>query len=398
MAAKYLTKLPTDIVLTAALRTPITKAYKGAFRKTHPERLLSSLLSSLRQSSPGLPVSAIDDVCIGTVLQELGGAKVGRMAALYSGIPPRAGFSTVNRQCASSLQAIATIANALRAGEIYVGIAGGMESMSLNYASKAIPATVWDELRQGLAGDCMLPMGITSEVLTQRYGVVRADMDAFAKRSHEKALHAREMGRFEREIAPVTIENPDEGGEGEEIVVSKDDGIRPGVSISSLEKLPPAFTPMGSSTAGNSSQVSDGAAGVVMMRRETAEYYSLLPLAKYIGSVSVGVLPDEMGVGPAVAIPKLLHFTGLSKNDVDVWEINEAFASQALYCINTLGLDVRRVNPSGGAIALGHPLGATGARMMATLVHGMRRRGEEVGVLSMCIGAGQGMAGLVIAE
>lgn len=329
------------------------------------------------------------------------------MAANHVGIPTTTSFSTTNRACASGLSAITNIANSIAVGQIDVGIAGGMESMTRNYGSRAIPTELWGELKDSPvkeARDCIMSMGITSENVASRYGVSRSDQDAFAAESHRRAAHARSSGLFEEEIVPVTTRwiEPENPEDVKSVTVTEDDGIRPNTTVEKLGTMKPAFSKDGASTAGNSSQVSDGASAALMMRRSTATALGLEKdiIGKWAGTQVVGCKPDEMGVGPAVAIPKLLEYTGIKTDDVDVWEINEAFASQALYCVRTLGLEGKmdKVNPNGGAIALGHPLGATSGRMLATLLHEMGRSGEQVGVLSKCIGTGMGMASLIVRE
>jgi acetyl-CoA acyltransferase 1 len=315
-------------------------------------------------------------------------------------------FNTINRQCSSGLAAITAVSYGIRAGAINVGVGGGMESMTRNYGSRAIPTVLWPELKDSHskdARDCIMPMGLTSENVASRYGISRADQDAFAAASHHKASAAQKAGRFDSEIVPVTTksysaENPDAAPE--EITVSQDDGIRHNISVEKMASLKPAFAADGASTAGNSSQVSDGAAAALLMRRSTAEELGLSGSIKgrWVATAVAGCAPDEMGVGPAVAIPKLLANTGLSVADVGVWEINEAFASQALYSIRKVGIDEAKVNPNGGAIAIGHPLGATGARQLADLLPELERSGQDIGVVSMCIGTGMGMAGMFVRE
>ena len=344
----------------------------------------------------------VNDVTVGTVLPELGGAKAGRMSLIHAGFPYTTTFSTVNRQCSSGLQAIANTAAHLSTGMIRVGIAGGVESMTRNYGSKAIPQDLSPELRASWsqdARDCIMPMGLTAENVAARYGVDRAAQDAFAHRSHAKAAAAQAAGWFDAEIVPMETRWIDAlTGVEHRRVVAADDGIRHGLALEKLAALKPAFTPDGASTAGNSSQVSDGAAAALMMRRDTAEALGLRPLARYVASAVAGVKPDEMGVGPAIAIPRLLEMAGIEVADVGIWELNEAFASQAIYCMRELGLQEERVNPKGGAIALGHPLGATGARQLATLLPELERQDERLGVISMCIGTGSGLATLVVRE
>lgn len=405
-----LTKHPNDIVILSALRTPLTRAKKGGFKDAYPEELLYHVLKATLTKNPNLDPTEINDIAVGTVLSELGGSKAGKMAANHAGMPVNTSFHTVNRACSSGLAAITGIAHGIAVGAFDVGIGGGMESMTRNYGSRAIPTVLWPELKESSvkeARDCIMNMGITAENVAERYEVSRADQDAFAARSHLKAAKARDEGLFDAEIVPVTTrwrkEEQTEDPTGqltEEITVTQDDGIRANSSAESLAKLKPAFKQDGACTAGNSSQVTDGAAAVLLMSRRKAHDLGLHKdiIGKWAGTQVVGCHPDEMGVGPAVAIPKLLSYTGLSKDDVQLWEINEAFASQALYCIRTLGVDEQHVNPKGGAIALGHPLGATGARQVATLLPELERQGKEVGVVSMCIGTGMGMASLIVRE
>lgn len=368
--------------------------------------MLAAVLKGILAKHPNLDPAKIDDVMVGTVLSELGGSKAGRMAANHAGIPTTTSFSTANRACASGLQAITGIANSIAVGQIDVGIAGGMESMTRNYGSRAIPTQLWEDLRKSPvkeARDCIMNMGLTAENVAKRYGINRKDQDEFATRSQLRAAAAQKAGIFDVEIVPVTtrsIPNPEEPEKVEMITVTKDDGIRPGTTYEKLASMKPAFSEDGASTAGNSSQVSDGAAAALMMRRSTAQELGLTShiIGKWAGTQVAGCAPDEMGVGPAVAIPKLLDYTGISTEDVGIWEINEAFASQAIYCIRKLGLNEDKVNPNGGAIALGHPLGATSGRMLSTLLHEMERKGESLGVLSKCIGTGMGMASLIVRE
>lgn len=369
------------------------------------------VLRATLDANPKLDPSKIDDVAVGVVLSELGGSKAARMAMNHVGYPSTTSLYTVNRACSSSLQSIAAVAGQIRTGAIDVGVGAGMESMTRNYGSRAIPVDAWPALKDSPvkdARDCIMPMGLTSENVADRYGVARADQDAFAVESHLRAARARSEGYFADEIAPVTTrfqevdKQGNKVGEEKTITVTEDDGIRTNASVEGMAKLKPAFKPDGASTAGNSSQVSDGAAATLLMRRSTATELGLSGqiLGKFVSAVSVGCAPDEMGIGPALAIPKLLGQVGLENKDVHRWEINEAFASQALYCIRKLGLegDLAKINPDGGAIALGHPLGATGARMTSTLLHGLKRSDGEVGVVSMCVGTGMGMAGLFVRE
>ena len=402
-----LSKADNDIVILSSLRTPVTRAKKGGFKDAYPEELLAAVLKATLAANPNLDPKVIDDVAIGSVLQELGGFKSGRMAQLHAGFHPATAFQTVHRQCSSGLHAITVMAHSLQNGMINVGIGGGMESMTRNYGSKAIPTVLWPELRDSPskdARDCIMAMGLTSENVASRYNISREDQDRFSARSHQRASHAQKSGLFDKEIIPVTTRSVapehEDATAGDPITVSADDGIRHTATYESLAKLKPAFSETGSSTAGNSSQISDGAAATLLMKRSTAHALGLSSsvIGKWVHSTAVGCAPDEMGVGPAIAIPKLMEHTGLEVKDVGIWEINEAFASQAIYCVRKLGIEEERVNPKGGAIALGHPLGATGARQLATLLPELERTGQELGVVSMCIGTGAGMAALFVRE
>ncbi|OTB00481.1 hypothetical protein M426DRAFT_324262 [Hypoxylon sp. CI-4A] len=411
--SSVLAKAPSDIVILSSLRTPICRSYRGQLKDAYPEELLSVVLRATLDANPNLPPELIDDVAVGVVLSELGGSKAARMAMNHVGFPNTTSLYTVNRACSSSLQSIATTAAQIRGEMIGIGIAAGMESMTRNYGSKAIPVDLWPELKESPvkdARDCIMPMGLTSENVAERYKVGRKEQDEFAVESHRRAAKAQAEGFFEQEIVPVHTrfqevdKQGNKVGEEKQVVVTKDDGIRANATLEALAKLKPAFKGDGTSTAGNSSQVSDGAAATLLMRRSTATELGLSSsiLGKFVAATTAGCAPDEMGIGPAVAIPKLLHRLGLATRDVDRWEINEAFASQAIYSVRELGLEkdweAGKVNPDGGAVALGHPLGATGARMTSTLLHGLGRTGGGVGVVSMCVGTGMGMAGLFVRE
>lgn len=320
---------------------------------------------------------------------------------LRAGIPYTASIRAVNRQCSSGSQAVASIAADIATGMIDVGIGCGVESMSMGGNPgdpSSIPpmnmsATIEDERSK----DILTPMGITSETVAKRYGITREEQDELAVLSHAKALKAQKEGKFDAEIIPLTVTVEDKDGNEKTVTVSKDEGPREGTNAAGLAKLKPAFQAGGSTTAGNSSQTSDGAAAVLMMRRSQAEKLGLPILGVFRGTKVRGVKPDEMGIGPAVAIPAVLKDVGISINDVDVFELNEAFASQAVYCVKKLGIPLEKLNPNGGAIALGHPLGCTGARQTATLLHELNRRKAsakkpQVGIVSMCIGTGMGLA------
>lgn len=365
------------------------KATKGNLKDARVEDLLSATLKGVI-SAAKIDPKLIEDIQVGTVRTPRGGASISRMAALHAGIPYETSLSTVNRQCSSSLQAIWTITNEIRAGDIDIGIAGGVESMTHHYNKTPLDHPTSDEIRTNqLAADCLIPMGITNENVASENHVSREDQDAFAASSYQKAEAAQKGGRFDSEIVPVTV-----GGK----TVNRDDCLRYGVTADSLKGIKPAFKADGTTTAGNASQLTDGAAAVVLARRSVAEKLGLPIIAKVVQVVSAGVPPRVMGIGPAVAIPKVLGLNHLGVNDVDIFEINEAFAGQALYCARALKLDQKRLNPNGGAIALGHPLGATGARQVATGLAEAKRTGGKLLVTSMCAGTGFGVAGLFVSE
>jgi len=303
---------------------------------------------------------------------------------------------TLNRQCSSGLQAIANIANAIRAGTIDVGIGAGVESMTTGNMTDV--GEINEKIFQNeKAKDCLISMGETSENVAEKYGVSREKQDKFALESYTRAVKAIKEGKFKNEIVPVKTVTKDKEGKETEVTISEDDGAKP-TTLEQLQKLKPAFRKGGSSTAGNSSQMSDGAAAVVLARRSVAKKLGLPVIGKFVSFAVVGVPPNIMGIGPAFAIPEALKKAGLTTKDIDVYEINEAFASQAIYSVETLGLDFAKVNPNGGAIALGHPLGCTGARQTATLLNELHRNKQRFGVVSMCIGTGMGAAAVYEAE
>lgn len=380
-----------DIVVVHGVRTAISKAKRGAFKDTTPDELLSAVMSAVLKDV-GLPPDKLGDICVGNVLQPGAGALMARVAQFLSGFPESVPLYTVNRMCSSGLQALLNIAGGIRNGSYDMGLACGVESMSLR--SVGNPGDVSSRLMDNeKARDCIIPMGITSENVAERFGISREKQDAFALSSQQKASRAQKLGLFDQEIVPVTTKFVGEDGTERTITVAKDDGIRAGTSLEGLSKLRPAFKPDGSTTAGNASQMSDGAAAVLVGRRSAVEALGLPVWGILRASVVVGVPPDVMGIGPAYAIPAALQKAGLTVADIDVFEINEAFASQAVYCVEKLGIPLEKVNPNGGAIALGHPLGCTGARQVVTLLSELQRRGKRAyGVVSMCIGTGMGAA------
>lgn len=383
-----------DVVVVAAYRTPICKAKRGGFKDTYPEDLLTVVLKAVLDNTKINP-GEIGDIVVGTVLGPGSQRAIEcRAAAFYAGVPENVPVRTVNRQCSSGLQAVADVAAAIKAGFYDIGIGAGLESMSVNamgWEGQVNPKV--NEVQK--AQDCLLPMGITSENVAHRYGVTRQEQDQAAAESHRRAAAATAAGKFKDEIVPVPTKIVDpKTGEEKKVVISVDDGIRPGTTASGLAKLKPVFRKDGTTTAGNSSQVSDGAGAVLLMRRDVAMKKGLPILGVFRSFAAVGVDPAVMGVGPAVAIPAAVKSAGLQIEDIDLFELNEAFASQFVYCCNKLGLDRSKVNVNGGAIALGHPLGATGARCVATLLNEMKRRGRDCrfGVVTMCIGSGMGAA------
>ncbi|KAG2191312.1 hypothetical protein INT46_011784 [Mucor plumbeus] len=383
-------KSPEDVVVVSAVRTALAKGRKGGFKDVLADELLAHVFKATIAKT-GIDPALVQDITVGNVSGKGGLATASRMAALAAGFPESTSVSTLNRQCSSGLQACVQIASAIQCGLIDIGVGAGVESMSADYFGRVIPLS--DKLaKDPIVNDCKIPMGITSENVAADYGITREEQDSFSVDSHKKAAAAQKAGLFKEEIVPCTVTTIDKDGNEKTIVVDQDEGIRASSSVEGLGKLKPAFSPTGSTTAGNASQISDGAAAVLLMKRKTAQKLNLPILGKYVTSASVGVPPKLMGVGPAYAIPVAVERAGLKLSDVDIYEINEAFASQALYTIKVLGLPIEKVNPKGGAIAIGHPLGCTGARQIATLYPELKRQNKRIGVTSMCIGSGMGMA------
>lgn len=390
-------KNPDDVVIVSAKRTAIGRARKGVFKDTTPDDLLTAVLKGVIDDSKVDP-KVLGDVVVGNV-QTVGAYSLpARTSQFRAGFPETVGVRSVNRQCSSGLQAVASIASEIKSGFIDAGIGAGVESMTHGGnpgdPSSLPPMNLNEIFSNPLGSACLTPMGITSETVAERYGITREEQDAMAVESHRRALKAQADGLFKEEIIPVTVTVEDKEGNEKEVVADKDEGPRAGTTLEGLAKLKAVFKKGGSTTAGNASQVSDGAAAVLMMRRSKAEEIGAPIIGVFRGFKVIGVLPDEMGIGPAAAIPALLEDTKLSVNDIDVWEINEAFASQATYCVKKLNIPMEKVNPLGGAISLGHPLGCTGARQVSTLLHQLKRTGGKTGVVSMCIGTGMGAAGL----
>lgn len=384
---------PDDIVIVSAHRSAIGKGFKGSFKDLNTDYLL---LQFLNEFFDRLPSSIADhreligEVTCGNVLNMGAGATEHRSACLAAGIPFSTPFVAVNRQCSSGLTAINDIANKIKVGQIDIGLALGVESMSKNYGKVNPLGSISDELKaDSKAKKCLIPMGFTNENIANKFVITRQMQDEFAANSYKKAESASSRGLFQDEILPIRLPNGNK--------MDKDEGPRSGVSAQSLGTLKPAFIKdKGTTTAGNSSQISDGVAGVLLARRSVAEKLDLPIIGRYVAFQAVGVPPEIMGVGPAYAIPRVLRDVGMSVEDIDIFEINEAFAAQALYCIHKLGIAPEKVNPRGGAIALGHPLGCTGARQVATILRELQQ--DEVGVVSMCIGTGMGAAAVFVKE
>lgn len=389
-----------DAYIVSALRTPVGKAPRGALRNTRPDDLLALVLKSIVGTVPNLNANEIGDVIVGCAMPEAEqGMNIARIGVLLAGLPHTVPGITVNRFCSSGLQAIAYAADKIRLGEADVMIAAGTESMSLipMMGHKVVmnPKVFESNENIGIA----YGMGLTAERVAQQWKVTREAQDAFALESHKRAVAAWQSGEFGREIIPVDVEESVLDGSGLKIkttrsTLSKDEGPRADSSIESLAKLKPVFSTQGSVTAGNSSQMSDGAAAVLIMSEEAVKRYNVKPMARFVSYAIAGVPPDIMGIGPKEAIPRALKMAGLNQNQLDWIELNEAFAAQSLAIMNDLSLDPAKVNPLGGAIALGHPLGATGAIRMATLAHGLQRRQLKYGMITMCIGTGMGAAGI----
>lgn len=392
-----------DAYIVAATRTPVGKAPKGVFRNTRPDDMLAHVLKAVVAQAPGIDVNRIDDAVIGCAMPEgEQGMNVARIGVLLAGLPDTVAAQTINRFCSSGLQAVALAANEIRLGNADLLLAGGTESMSMvpMMGNKvALSPSVFRDDHVAIA----YGMGITAEKVAEEWKVSREDQDAFALASHQKAMAAIQAGEFKDEISPYEIvsHQPDLAGNTvrlRKLLVDTDEGPRPDSSIEGLAKLRPVFRNGqfgGSVTAGNSSQMSDGAAGILLASERAVQDYGLKPLARFVSFAVAGVRPEVMGIGPIAAIPKALAQAGLTLDDIDWIELNEAFAAQALAVIRDSGLDPDKVNPLGGAIALGHPLGATGAIRTATIVHGMRRRKKRYGLVTMCIGTGMGAAGVI---
>ncbi len=396
-----MSKQVQDAYIVAATRTPIGKSHKGYLRNMRPDDLLATTMKAVLAQAPGLDPQAIEDVVCGCAIPEAQqGLNVARISAVLAGLPVGVGGVTVNRFCASGLTALQMAADRIRVGEADVMIAAGVESMSMVPMmgnSPSLSPSIFE--REGDVG-IAYGMGLTAEKVAQRWKVGRDAQDAFALQSHQRALAAQQAGDFTAEITPITV--TDRGvdiAKGEAVsrsrTISLDEGPRPDTSIEGLAKLRTVFAARGSVTAGNSSQTSDGAGALLVVSEAALKRFNLTPLARFVSYASKGVPPEIMGIGPIEAIPVALRHAGLSLQDMDWIELNEAFAAQSLAVIEQLGMDPAKVNPMGGAIALGHPLGATGAIRAATVVHALQRNKLKYGMVTMCVGMGQGAAGIL---
>jgi acetyl-CoA acyltransferase len=398
-----MTRQIQDAYIVAATRTPIGRSHKGFFRNTRPDDLLATVLKSAMAQVPGLDPAAVEDVIAGCAIPEASqGLNVARIGAVLAGLPKSVGGITVNRFCASGLSAVQMAADRIRVGEADVMIAAGTESMSMVPMmgnSPSLSPTVFSNPDDIESYGIAYGMGLTAEKVAQQWKVGRTAQDEFAYRSHMKAVAAMKAGEFADEITGVEIAERSVDLEAAQVDIAKrlvnlDEGARPDTTVEALGKLRPVFAARGSVTAGNSSQTSDGAGALILVSEAALKRFGLKPLARFVSYASRGVPPHIMGIGPIEAIPAALKAAGLKQDALDWIELNEAFAAQSLAVMNTLGLDPAKVNPMGGAIALGHPLGATGAIRSATVVHALRRKNLKYGMVTMCVGMGQGAAGI----
>ena len=385
-----------EVIIVSSVRTPVGRAYKGTLRATRPDELAAVAIKGALERVPELYTKDIEDVILGCAMPEAEqGANVARIASLRAGLPVEVSAFTINRFCSSGLQAIALAAERIMSGGAETIVAGGTESMTMIPMGGNKPSP--NPWLVDHYPDAYLSMGLTAERVAQRLGITREAADEFSLHSHQKAMAAIKAGKFDDEIVPVPVSFTTPNGskpKRHEIVFKVDEGPRADTSLEALGTLKPAFHLKGTVTAGNSSQMSDGAAAAVVMSAERAKALGIKPLARFVAFATAGYKPEEMGLGPVFAIPKALKLAGLKLSDIDVIELNEAFAAQALGVIKEAGLDPAKVNPNGGAIALGHPLGCTGAKLTATVIRELTRRKARYGMVTMCVGGGMGAAGI----
>jgi len=385
-----------EAVIVDCLRTAVGKAPRGTLRNSRPDDLAAACIGALLAKHPQVPKDEVDDVILGCAMPEAeSGNNMARQAALRAGLPDIVPGVTINRFCSSGLQSIAMAADRIRAGGAHIILAGGSESMSLipRGGNKLAPNPWFVDHRP----EVYLNMGLTAEQLQRKYNISREEQDAFSLRSHQNALAAQAAGKFDDEIVPFEVETVTPNGAKPHVaktVFNRDEGPRADTTLDALAKLKPVFHSNGTVTAGNSSQTSDGAAVALVMSDKRAHELGLKPMARYVSFSTGGVPPEIMGIGPVVAIPKALALAGIDVDDIDLIELNEAFAVQALAVIRRAGLDLDKINVNGGAIALGHPLGCTGAKLTATILREMQRRNARYGMVTMCVGGGQGAAGV----
>jgi len=395
---EILEKRPDDIVITLSMRSALTKARGGAFSNTSLEDLLVAILTGVRERS-NLDPAFVEEIVFGNVLEPRANY-ITRGAALAAGFPDSTATSIASRWCSSGLLATQSIANQIASGCIDVGLAVGVECMSQTPDDGA-PAFGPKITGHPVAKDISMPMGWTSENLAGDFGISREEQDDWAAESSQKAEVSQKSGWPKDEIYPITVQVKDpKTGEAKTVVADRDDGVRYDTTAAKLGKIRQAFPQWAPSTTtgGNASQITDGAACLLMMKRSTAQRLGQPIVAKYVASTVAGLPPRIMGAGPTIAVPKLLNKLGISKDDVDIWEINEAFGSVLVHCAKTLGIDRKKVNPRGGSIAFGHPLGCTGARQIVTAISELKRQGKKIAVTTMCVGTGMGMAGMIVSE
>ncbi len=385
------------VYIASAKRTAVGRAYRGTLKDTRPDDLAAEVIKGILAENPGLDPGELDDIILGCAMPEAEqGMNVARIAAFKAGVPYDVPGMTINRFCSSGLQSIAIAADRVASGSSHLIVAGGTESMTM-VPMGGNKVSFNPDLIEGYP-EVYMPMGLTAEEVAKKYGISREDQDTFALRSHQKAVAAISEGKFNDEIVPVEtfVFTSENGGPvvKMKVLFGTDEGPRRDTSLEALAKLRPAFSPTGTVTAGSSSQMSDGAAAVLVASEEAVRKFDLKPLARFTGYDVAGVPPEIMGIGPVKAIPKVLQRLNLKKEDMGLIELNEAFAAQSLAVIRELGLDLERINVNGGAIALGHPLGCTGAKLTATLLYEMKRRGVKTGMVTMCIGGGMGAAGV----